>query len=226
LALFVIADLHLSLSVSKPMDIFKGWENYERRIEKNWNELVTDEDTVIIAGDISWTMKLEDLCKDFLFINNLKGQKIILKGNHDYWWSTRKKMEDFLKENCFDTIKILHNNSYEVDNINICGSRGWFYDEKGDSKVLLREVGRIKASLDSVKNKENETVLFLHYPPIYNTYECKEITELITSSEIKRCYYGHIHGEGAKWAVNGTKNGTEYHLAACDFTGFSPVRVD
>ena len=129
MSLFAIGDPHLSFSTDKPMDIFKGWDDYVLKLENNWNSIVTDEDTVIIPGDISWAMGLESAKKDFEFINNLNGNKIILKGNHDYWWNTMNKMNKFLEENEFDSIKILHNNSFIIGNVGICGTRGWFYEE-------------------------------------------------------------------------------------------------
>ena len=177
MSLFCIADLHLSLGNDKPMDIFSGWQDYTSRILNNWNSIVKDDDTVVVAGDISWAMKLEDCFNDFDFINNkLKGNKILLKGNHDYWWGTKKKIDSYLKENGFDTIKILFNNSYTVGNYNICGTRGWNLeiDSEEDEKILNRELGRLKLSLDSVDN-DKETIVFLHYPPLYGTQRCQEI---------------------------------------------------
>lgn len=228
MAVYAIADLHLSLGTDKPMDIFKGWQDYSYRIENNWRRLVTDNDTVIVAGDISWAMKLEECYEDFKFLNSLPGTKILLKGNHDYWWATMKKIEQFLLENEFDTLKILFNNSYTVDGVTICGSRGWYYDAdtQADIKVINREVGRLKLSLDSVKDSPDTPIVFLHYPPVYGELECKEIMDTLTQYGIKECYYGHLHGGHThKNAVNGLYKGINMHLISTDYVDFTPVLV-
>ena len=128
MSLFAIADTHLSFGTDKPMDIFGGWSDYTERLGKNWRAVVSDDDTVVIAGDISWAMKLEEAKADFSFLDSLTGKKLIIKGNHDYWWQTKKKLDLFLTENGFDTIEILFNNAYRVGDFTVCGSRGWFYD--------------------------------------------------------------------------------------------------
>jgi len=227
LAVFTIADLHLSLGASKPMDIFTGWENYEKRIEKNWRETVSEEDTIIIPGDISWAMSLEQGRPDFAFLHSLPGQKVLMKGNHDYWWNTRSKIEGFFKENGFDSLHILHNSFYETEELALAGSRGWFFDDpQDDSKVLLREAGRLRTSITMAKTSGKEVIAFLHYPPVYNQNECEEIMNVLTENDIRRCYYGHIHGEGSKWAVNGLYKGIDFHLIAGDFIGFCPVIIN
>ena len=227
MSLFAIADLHLSLSADKPMDIFKGWSDYVRRLEDNWREIVAPDDTVVIAGDISWAMKLPDTAADFEFIHNLPGQKIILKGNHDLWWSTLKKMNAHLEENGFDSIRFLHNNAYPVENVCVCGSRGWFFDaEDADSKVLLREAGRLETSIRLAKETGLEPVVFLHYPPIWGGMVCNEIMDVLVRNDIKRCYYGHIHGKNAFKTVRGEHGGIKFELISCDFTGFRPALVN
>lgn len=228
MALYAIADLHLSLGTDKPMDIFKGWQDYKERLEKNWRALVNDDDTVVVAGDISWAMKLEECYEDFKFLNSLPGTKILIKGNHDYWWATKKKIDEYLEQNNFNTIKILFNNSFVVDGINICGSRGWYYDAdtQADIKVINREVGRLKLSLDSVKDKDVTPVVFLHYPPVYSELECQEIMETLVSYGIKECYYGHLHGAHThRNAVIGDYKGINMHLISCDFVDFMPILV-
>lgn len=228
MALYAIADLHLSLGTDKPMDIFKGWQDYSSRLEKNWRNLVTEEDTVVVAGDISWAMKLEECYEDFKFLNSLPGQKILLKGNHDYWWATKKKIDEFLESNGFSTIKILFNNSFTVDDITICGSRGWYYDADTDAdiKVINREVGRLKLSLDSAKDSKSSPIVFLHYPPVYNDLECSEIMDILITSGIKECYYGHLHGAHThKNAVTGMYKGINMHLISTDYVDFMPVLV-
>ena len=156
MALFAIADTHLSFGTNKPMDTFEGWQNYTEKLKKNWNKLVTENDTVVIAGDISWAMNFDELKADFAFINNLNGNKIIFKGNHDYWWNTMSKMNKFIEENHFNSIRILHNNSVNYNNVSVCGSRGWMFEseEDHDEKILNREVHRLKASLDSARSEE------------------------------------------------------------------------
>ncbi len=228
MALFAIADLHLSMGTDKPMDIFKGWQDYSGRLERNWRNLVSDNDTVVVAGDISWAMKLEECYEDFKFLNSLPGEKILLKGNHDYWWATKRKIDDFIVSNGFDTIKILFNNSFTVDGITICGSRGWYYDAdtQADIKVINREVGRLKLSLDSAPVKDNPPVVFLHYPPVYNDLECTEIMDTLISYGIKECYYGHLHGAHThKNAVVGMYKDINMHLISTDYVDFTPVLV-
>ncbi len=228
MALFAIADLHLSLGDDKPMDIFKGWENYTEKLKKNWEAIVSPDDTVVIAGDISWAMKLSNSIKDFEFINKLPGRKIILKGNHDYWWETKTKIENFLVKNGFNTISILHNCSYNCGKFAICGTRGWFYDTQTeeDKKILSREIGRLKASLDSAKNSKLESIAFLHYPPIYNSIECKEIIDVLVQYGIKKCYYGHVHGKQAhKRVFNGKYRDIDFRLISCDYLSFVPLLV-
>lgn len=228
MAVFAIADLHLSLGTDKPMDIFKGWQDYSSRLERNWRQLVSDDDTVVVAGDISWAMKLEECYEDFRFINSLPGKKIFLKGNHDYWWATKRKIDDFLESNGFDTIKILFNNSFNVEGITICGSRGWYYDADTDAdiKVINREVGRLKLSLDSISDSEVKPIVFLHYPPVYNNLECEEIMQTLISYGIKECYYGHLHGAHThKNAVIGNYKGINMHLISTDYVDFTPVLV-
>ncbi len=228
MSVFAIADLHLSMGTDKPMDIFKGWQDYSSRLERNWRALVSDEDTVVVAGDISWAMKLEECYADFKFINDLPGKKILLKGNHDYWWATKRKIDDYMKSNGFDTIQILFNNSFTVEGITICGSRGWYYDAdtEADIKVINREVGRLKLSLDSAKESETKPIVFLHYPPVYNEIECTEIMDTLISYGIKECYYGHLHGAHThKNAVTGLYKDINMHLISTDYVDFTPVLV-
>lgn len=225
MALFAIADTHLSFGTDKPMDTFAGWENYTEKLKNNWNKLVSESDTVVIAGDISWAMNFDELKADFQFIEELNGNKIIFKGNHDYWWNTASKMNTFIEENNFKTIKILHNNSVSYNNVSICGSRGWLFEteEDHDEKILNREVGRIKASLDSAEFEEK--IVFLHYPPLTTNSECKEIIELLSDYGIKKCYYGHLHGDAAKYSIDGTRENIDFKLISCDRLGFTPYLI-
>lgn len=228
MSLFAIADLHLSLGEDKPMDIFSGWNDYVQRLERNWKSIVTDDDTVVVAGDISWAMKLEETYVDFKFIDNLPGKKIFLKGNHDYWWGTKSKIDKFLAENSLNSISVLFNNSYECDDFAVCGTRGWFLenDTPEDIKVLNREVGRLSTSIESALKTGKEPVVFLHYPPVYGGIECAEIMEVMLKYNIKKCYYGHIHGQrGIKIAYEGNYKGIDLQLISCDRVAFTPVLV-
>ena len=228
MSLFAIADLHLSLGTDKPMDIFRGWDNYVERLESNWNKLITENDTVVISGDISWAMKLADTEMDFSFINRLNGNKILLKGNHDYWWETMSKINRYLSDKGFDTIKILFNNSYLVDNYAVCGTRGWTLDSSSDEdiRILSRELGRLKLSLDSISDKNSEPVVFLHYPPVFGNQCWEEVIDLMLEYGVKKCYYGHIHGANLiRGAFNGDYRGISFRLVSCDAVSFMPILV-
>lgn len=227
MSLFAIADTHLSLGTDKPMDIFKGWSGYVDRLKENWEASVTDSDTVVIAGDISWGMSLEGAIEDFRFIDSLPGKKIILKGNHDYWWTTRKKMETFLSENGIKTISFLHNNTITVGDVAVCGSRGWFFDaeESADNKVLLREAGRLRTSINLALETGLEPIVFLHYPPVTQNMVCEEIYNVLLETGVKRCYYGHLHGPSMTRSVNSVRDGIEFALISCDFLAFAPKLV-
>ena len=228
MSLFAIADLHLSLGSDKPMDIFHGWDNYLDRLTENWNKLVTDKDTVVVAGDISWAMKLNECKEDFEYINSLPGNKIFLKGNHDYWWDTFSKINRYLIENDFDKIKIIFNNSYITEDYVICGTRGWSLESETDEdiRILNRECGRLKLSLESAKASGKEPVVFLHYPPIYGNNICSDIIEILKEYKVKKCYYGHIHGtKMIKGAFNGEYEGIKFKLISCDAVSFTPVLV-
>ncbi|MBR3438998.1 MAG: metallophosphoesterase [Clostridia bacterium] len=227
MALFVIADTHLSLSTGKTMSVFDGWSDYESRLEKNWRAVVKDSDTVVIPGDVSWCMDMESGLEDFRFLNSLPGRKILMKGNHDYWWSTKKKADEFFEKYELGSLNILHNNTYVEGNIAIAGSRGWFFDAESDSdkKVLMREVGRIKKSIDEAKKTGLEPVVFLHYPPLTLLQKCDEIYNLLVEENIKRCYYGHLHSYSHATAFNGESDGIKFSLVSADYLGFCPVPV-
>lgn len=226
--IYSIADLHLSFGTNKPMDVFSGWTNYTERIRANWQRLVEPDDTVVIAGDISWAMKLNEINKDFEYIQSLNGKKIILKGNHDYWWTTKSKMDKYIADSGFDSISILHNNYYVVEDTAICGTRGWFYDAEKDEDMLIlkREVGRLKMSVEPAVKAGYKPVVFLHYPPIYNGMECTEIMDVLREYEIEKCFYGHVHGgNAAKKAFIGEKDGISFKLTACDYVNFTPLSI-
>lgn len=224
MSLFAIGDPHLSLSVNKPMDIFRGWTDYTDRLAKNWNAVVGEGDSVVLPGDISWAMNFEEAKKDFQFLHSLNGTKYILKGNHDYWWNTMSKMTKFLDENNFDSIKIIHNNAYSVEGFAISGTRGWFYDDsEGDvNKVILREAGRLRASLKAASELGGEMIAFLHYPPINEVQRCDEILDVLKEFDVKRCYFGHLHGFVAPGCAKIESDGISFNLVSADFLGFTP----
>lgn len=226
MAIYTIGDLHLSLGCEKPMDIFPGWQGYMEKLERHWNTLVRPEDTVVLAGDTSWAMKLEDTVADFSFLQRLPGQKLLLKGNHDYWWTTVKKMERFLQENGFDSLHILHNNSILAEGLAVCGTRSWMFDvgEAHHEKVMNRELGRLRASLDAAQEGA-ERVAFLHYPPVYPNANAQQVIDLLKEYNVKRCFYGHLHGNAIRFAVQGMVDGIEYRLISADALAFCPYKI-
>ncbi|MCI8553858.1 MAG: serine/threonine protein phosphatase [Clostridiales bacterium] len=227
MSLYAIADLHLSLGTNKPMDAFPGWRDYVARLEKNWRSLISEEDTVVVAGDISWGMTLEQSRADFAFLESLPGRKLLFKGNHDYWWTTRKKMDFFFEQAGFQSITIVHNTAEPVGDLAVCGTRGWFYDAEADEdkKVLAREAGRLNASIDAAEKTGREPVVFLHYPPIWGDRVCEEMLAVLEQRGVRRCYYGHIHGTGIRWAVQGTVRGIQLRLISGDSLSFMPLLV-
>ena len=227
MALYAIGDTHLSLYKDKPMDIFgPRWENHTEKLKNGFSQL-DDDDLCVICGDISWGMGMEETKDDFLFIDSLPGKKLILKGNHEYWWSTAAKARRFFEENGISSIDVIHNNSYEYGEYAICGTRGWFYEEeKGnehDGKIMRREIMRLEASLKAAGDKKK--LVFLHYPPIYQKYQCGEILELLKQYEVRLCCYGHIHGKCCDFAFNGWMGGTEFRLVSADFLNFIPRKL-
>lgn len=224
-----MADLHLCKgNPEKTMSVFNGWSDYQERIEKNWLELIKDEDTIVIPGDISWGMSLEEAAPDFRFIENLPGQKIIIKGNHDYWWTTMKKMEGFLSAEGCSSIRILHNNHYKYGNYGICGTRGWVNmpGETQDEKILKREVQRLEMSVKSAVDAGLIPIVFLHYPPIFATNFNYDILEILYRYKIKDCYYGHIHGRSAhELCVKNTYDDVNFHLISGDYLQFVPEKI-
>ena len=224
MSLYVISDLHLSFGTNKSMDVFDGWEDYVKKIEYNWKSTVQVDDTVVIPGDVSWGINLDQSKSDFEFINRLPGRKIFLKGNHDYYFSTKNKMDVFFKDNRFEDMHFLFNNSYEYEEYSICGTRGWV-NEPGkfaDKKVLEREAGRLKLSLDSAKK---EPIVFLHYPPIFGPSRTVEILNVLNEYKIKRVYYGHLHGKSCRYAVEGNVDGIEYKLVSSDYLKFDLLKI-
>lgn len=227
MALYAIGDLHLSIGKDKPMDVFSGWTNYTDRLRDGFSKL-SEEDVCVICGDVSWGMSLEESLEDFRFIAALPGRKIVLKGNHDYWWTTLTKMYTFFSRQGLPGIEILNNNCYAVGDVAVCGTRGWFFEEETgtahDQKILAREVQRLEASLKAAGD-DREKMVFLHYPPLYKNYRCPEIIELMKLYGVKSCWYGHIHSHGHRAAVTGLVDGIDYHMVSADYVGFAPVPV-
>lgn len=225
MSIYAISDLHLSLGTEKPMDIFKGWDNYVDKLKLNWQNMVGDSDTVVIAGDISWAMTLEESLNDFRFLDVLPGKKIILKGNHDYWWATVKKVEEFFKKHQINSISLLHNSGVEVEDVCICGTRGWLYNSgtESDLKVLKREAGRLERSLDVADKAKRQPLVFLHYPPVYGACESEDIINILVERNIDTCYYGHIHGgKFSKKLKTGLYKGVNLEIISCDYLDFCP----
>lgn len=226
MALFAISDLHLPLGVDKPMDIFGSrWENYVERLENNWQSVVKEDDTVVLPGDFSWATYLEDAKRDFDFLDKLNGQKIMIKGNHDYWWETISKMNRFINENGYKTISFLQNNSFIYKDIAICGTRGWVsVGNAEDERIYQRECMRLEMSLASAVQCSRKFV-FMHYPPVMPG-NCDNIfTELMKRFAAEKCIYGHMHAKSAEKALKGDIDGIKYLLVSCDYLGFMPIKL-
>ena len=234
MSIYAIADLHLSFIEDKPMEVFgSNWENHAEKIKNNWIGKVKDDDYVILPGDFSWAMYLKDTYKDFEYLEKLPGNKILLKGNHDYWWGGISKMDEYLKENNFSNINFLYNNAYLIENVLIVGTRGWnLTDSEENEKMLNRECIRLKLSIDYGINKfgnDKEIIVFMHYPPISkaglsNGYTRKYI-EILKEYGVKKCYYGHLHGSSHNEAIEGKVNGIEFYLVSSDYLNFNLVKV-
>ena len=239
MSIYVIGDLHLSFNEDKPMDIFgDNWSGHEEKIKKDWIEKVTDNDVVILPGDFSWSMKLEDTEKDFEFVNELPGKKLLLKGNHDYWWNTVTKMRKFLQEKEFENIDFIYNTGFICGNYIVAGTRGWsLLEEDKDEKVLNRELARLEASIKDGLHKaeqidsENtkELIVFMHYPPISNTKilnnEEAQFVEIMKKYNVKKCFYGHLHGASIRDAFEGEFEGIEFKLISADGLDFKLYKI-
>lgn len=227
MALYVIGDLHLSLSSDKPMDIFgENWQHHTERLREGFSVL-GPEDVTVLCGDLSWGMSLGQSREDFLWIDRLPGRKIIMKGNHDYWWTTAAKMNRFFSDNGITTLQILHNNCLFYGDIALCGTRGWFFEEdgtEGGDKVFKRELLRLETSFRAAEGRE--ILCFLHYPPCYQGYVCGEILELMKKYGVTRCWYGHLHGARShRLAVQGEREGVDFRLASADYLNFRPLKI-
>lgn len=243
MSLYVLSDTHLSISDNKPMDVFGArWTGYTEKLRTRWNRLVTENDTVVIAGDISWAMSHTGALEDLKFINSLNGQKIIGRGNHDYWWTSLTKLNALCKDNGLDTLRFLYNNAYAVENFIVCGSRGWYIDESNRKmpqeadyqKIVAREAIRLEISLNEAKKLQSEKlvedgilreiIVFLHFPADFRGYVCREIVDVMKNFGVKRCYYGHIHGV-YNIPRSEVSEGIKHTLTSADFLDFSPLPI-
>ena len=228
MSLYALSDLHLSIFRNKPMDKFgEIWKNHTQKIKENWQKIVNKNDTVIIAGDISWAMNIEEVIPDFEFIKGLNGRKIILEGNHDYWFCSISKLRDI-----FDYVTFIKNDFTTYENYAICGSRGWLcpntnFTDK-DEKIYKREIIRINLSIDSAikAGYKDNIILVMHFPPLNDKKEYSEFINIIKKYNIKNVIYGHIHNkENFKNALNGYYEGVNYYLTSSDFLNFCPTKI-
>ncbi|MBQ7793926.1 MAG: metallophosphoesterase [Clostridia bacterium] len=232
MAVYTISDLHLPLGIDKPMDIFgSAWTNYVDRLRENWLSVIKEDDTVVLGGDFSWATYLEQSVKDFEYLTALPGRKILLKGNHDYWWTTANKLKSFVSEHNWRNIEFLHNNFFTADGIAIAGTRGWLVPQgvmnEENQRLYNRELLRLEASIKSAKKAGcNNIAVFLHYPPLMKDFRRNPMVELLEKEGITRCYYGHLHRNGSQNAFEGVQNGVKYKLCAADYLGFMPILVD
>ena len=228
MSLYAIGDLHLALGEpEKSMEVFGGrWTDYVSKLRKGFS-LLDDGDTCVICGDFCWASGLEEALEDFRFLNGLPGKKILLKGNHDYWWTTAARMNAFFAANGLDTLSLLHNNCLFWEGLALCGTRGWFFEEETggahDKKIMLREIGRLETSLKAAG--EAEKLAFLHYPPLYLNYRCPGILDLLARYGVRECCYGHIHSKGCRSAFLGEDNSVRYRLVSADYLDFIPLKI-
>ncbi len=230
MSIYALSDLHLSLGTDKPMDVFgDAWGDYTKKIKENWQSIVSSDDLVIIPGDVSWATYIEDAYDDFKFINDLNGKKIILKGNHDYWWTTLSKMNKFLSEHDFNSIQILNNTAVEYENAAICGTRGWWYKEtqgEDDQRILDREKKRLVLSLEeAISLKKERLIVGLHYPPVEINSEKQVFMDILKEYNVDTCVYGHLHSYSHKNAVCGNIEGINLQLVSADYLKFTPILV-
>ena len=232
MSIFTIADQHLALGIDKPMDVFGGrWSNYMEKLKENWISDVTENDTVIIPGDVSWATYIDSAYEDFKFIEDLPGKKVISKGNHDYWWTTSSKLNKYLMEHSLSTIAFMHNNAFELDGVAVCGTRGWKgpgEDEfrKDDEKIYKREIERLELSVKAaLELKLPRRIVFMHYPPVTVKSPMTGFIDIMKKYEIKECYYGHLHGEGIKGAIEGEYEGIDLKLVSADHLNFKPYKI-
>ncbi len=234
MAIYTIADLHISFGEDKPMSIFgENWEGHAEKIKNNWIAKVKPEDTIVLPGDFSWSMYLENTYKDFEYLNSLPGHKLLLKVNNDYWWTTLKNMKNYLKENDFENIDFIYNNSFLVEDKILTGTRGWnLLESENSSKMINRESIRLKLSIeDGIKKygAGKEVIVFMHYPPITQSSICNnqfmDFIEIMKQYKVKRCYYGHLHGKSHQDAIEGNFQGIDFKLVSSDYLNFDLMKI-
>ena len=232
MSLYAIADLHLPLGVDKPMNIFgRAWDRYVERLEENWRERISPEDTVVLPGDFSWATYLDESERDFAFLASLPGKKYLVKGNHDYWWTTLNKMNNFLKDKGFSDIAFLQNCAVLYKDIALCGTRGWIHPQwegfsEEDKRLYDREVLRLEASLKAAKELSERIFVFTHYPPLGTEGAANAFVEKMQEYGVERCIYGHLHGASHRRALIGERDGIRYDLASGDYLQFMPMRLE
>lgn len=227
MSLFAISDLHLALNTDKPMDIFgEHWYKHEEKIRANWIKKITSNDTVLVAGDISWSMKMKEGLMDLEWIHNLPGRKILIKGNHDYWWQSISKLNSL-----YDDMDFIQNNFFSFEDYAICGTRGWICPggdnfSKNDEKIFNRELIRLRLSLNSaVKNGFKKFIVMLHYPPTNEKFTETEFVKIFNEYQVSKVIYGHLHGPSLKKVLEGEFEGVEYILTSADYIDFNPIKV-
>lgn len=238
MSLFAIADLHLSTSeqTDKSMEVFgPRWADYTNRLRSAWQALVEPTDTVVLGGDISWALTLEEAGADLHFIHDLPGQKILLKGNHDFWWPTAAKLNAYKEKEGLSSLSFLHNSAFVCEGAVICGTRGWFHDPTADGakeanadyeRVVAREAGRLRLSLEAGRALSDggarELIVFLHFPVRWGNAECEPMLEVLKAYDVKRCYFGHIHGASP---THFELDGIEMTLISADALSFIPKHI-
>ena len=234
MALYVLSDTHLSLSVDKPMDVFGArWDGHADKIVSRWQSAVGGSDTVVIAGDVSWAMSLDEALPDLRLLDSLNGKKILMRGNHDYWWNTMSKLGEFKSANHLDSIDFMFNNAFNVEGFTVCGTRGWYYDKKSSppdaeyTKIVAREAGRLRLSLDAAKriSEGREILVFMHFPPVFSDFVCDELVDVLAEYGITRCYYGHIHGVYSPSLSQVEYRGIRFIITSADYLDFTPIFV-
>lgn len=233
LMIYTIADTHLSLTTEKPMDVFgPRWANHDRKLRENWLATVKDGDTVVLPGDISWGISLEEAVEDLKFLDALPGKKLIGKGNHDYWWTTVSKMTKFFEENGITTLSFLYNNAYLAENTVVCGTRGWMSEfgvKAEDERIIRREAARLELSLTEGERlakgaPEARKVVFLHYPVVFGDFINDEMLDVLYRHGVEDVYYGHLHNVRES-QLDKEYLGIRFHLIAADYIGFMPQAI-
>lgn len=227
MALYAISDLHLASTGDKPMDVFGDkWYKHHEKIKDNWDSMVKEEDTVLVAGDISWSMRMEDGREDLEFIHQLPGKKIFVKGNHDYWWTSITKLNSM-----YEDMNFIQNNFFAYGDYAICGTRGWITPSASkftthDKKVYDRELIRLTLSLDMAKKAGySKYIVMIHYPPTNESFQDAGFIDIFKTYGVEKVIYGHLHGYGLNNVFEGIKDGVEYILTSCDYINFSPKKI-